>query len=137
MKKLFNLFIVCFFLSGCAAQMRASKGWKLLDQGRPEEAIKAFETSKEKKELPGYYLGMYHAYIEKKDIKNAEKYITLGLDIFPDDFHLNYAYGYFLLKVKGNSQAAIKYFEKCKKLNPGSASDLLEGAIAEARALNQ
>ena len=135
MKKFFNLFIMCFFLSGCAAQMQASKGWNFLDKGKPDEAIKAFETSKEKKELPGYYLGMYHSYVEKKDIKNAEKYISLGIERFSNDFHLNYAYGYFLLKVKDNSQAAIKYFEKCRKLNPGSASDLLEEAIKEAEGL--
>jgi tetratricopeptide (TPR) repeat protein len=132
MKKLFNLFLICFFLSGCAAQMQASKGWNLLDKGNPDEAIKAFEASKEKKELPGYYLGMYHSYIEKKDIKNAEKYISLGVEKFPSDFHLNYAYGYFLLKVKDNSREAIKYFEKCRELNPGSARDLLEEAILEA-----
>ena len=37
------------------------------------------------------------------------------------------------LKVKNNSQAAIKYFEKCRGLNPGSPSDLLEEVVAEAR----
>lgn len=132
MKKFFNLFIMCFFIAGCAAQMQASKGWSLLDKGKPDEAIKAFETSKEKKELPGYYLGMYHSYVEKKDIKNAEKYISLGVEKFPNDFHLNYAMGYFLLKVKGDNQQALDYFEKCKNLKPGSASDLVDKAIAEA-----
>jgi len=135
--KLKNTFlvVVVFVFSGCAAQMQASKGWGLLDKGKPDEAIKAFEMSKEKKELPGYYLGMHHSYVEKKDIKNAEKYIVLGLERFPDDFHLNYAYGYFLLKVKNNRQAAIKYLKKCRELNPGSASDLLEEAIVEAEGL--
>lgn len=131
--KSFCVIIFVIFLSGCA-QLQASKGWGLLDKGQPDEAIKAFEMSREKKELPGYYLGMYHSYVEKKDTDNAEKYIVLGVERFPDDFHLNYAYGYFLLKVKDNGNAAIKYFEKCKQLDSSKEFMAeLESLINEAK----
>lgn len=129
-----SLLLIFPFLYGCA-QMRASQGWSLLDKGRVDEAIEAFELSRQKQELPGYFLGMYYSYIEKKDMSKAEEYLILGIKRYPDDFHLNFAMGY-LLKVKGDNQQAIEYFEKCKRLKPNSStSDSVDKAIAEAEGL--
>jgi len=111
--------------------MQASKGWSLLDRGSPDEAIVAFEKSKEKQELPGYYLGMYNAYLDKKDINKAVSYLSEGLKRYPEDFHLNFAMGSYLLASR-KPILALKYFEKCKSLNPGSANEILERSIEQA-----
>jgi hypothetical protein len=62
----FFLILISFLFFGCSAQMHASKGWRLLDQGQPDEAIEEFEISRGSKELPGYYMGMYNSYLLKK-----------------------------------------------------------------------
>jgi tetratricopeptide (TPR) repeat protein len=113
------MFFSCLlFLGGCTPQFYSGRGWAYLDKDKPDEAIKWFQLShKTPDDLPGYYNGMFYAYVLKKDYAEAEKYLYEGLKRYPDFYHLNYAAGKYCLKISKDYSAAIKYFEKCKILD--------------------
>lgn len=136
MRKIIYLSILVIFLSGCAAQMYASSGWDFLNKNQPDEAMREFELSGQNERLPGYYLGMYDAYLMKKEPEKAIGYLEEGITAYPDDLFLNHSLGLYYLKVSRpqDYEKAISYFEKCKVLDKHhSITKELDDLIAEAR----
>lgn len=118
-RKITCLFVLMLLMSGCAAQMHASSGWDFLNKNQPDEAIQEFELSGQTEHLPGYYLGMYDAYLMKKEPEKAIGYLKEGVTTYPDDLFLNHTMGLYYLKVSRpqDYEKAISYFEKCKVLD--------------------
>ncbi|RMD94190.1 MAG: tetratricopeptide repeat protein [Calditrichaeota bacterium] len=82
---------------------------------------KVIQLDKEKRFKDVYSL-LGQTYFQLGKIDSAEYVYKKGLEVFPNNVHLNRSLAYISVN-KGDEQAAIKYYEKVVELKPESLED--------------
>jgi len=95
-----------------------------------DEAEKYFQLAEIKADtVKNAYYQIGYTYFEYGSISRAKEIYLKGLNLYPDDYMLNYMYGLSLQR-EGNTKEAIKYFENAHRL---SAKDVqIMGTLALA-----
>ncbi len=97
-----------------------------LDKGEIEKALEAYKNSGNKNEnlagyLEGAVNGIGYRYIRNNDLDKAFEVLKLNTEYFPDAFNTwdSLAEVYML---KGDKEAAIKFYKKSLELNPNNTN---------------
>lgn len=88
-----------------------------------DRAITLGDTVKDAYVMTGFL------YFNQGKYEKTEKIITRGIELFPDDFRLNYIFGLVLQRTRREAEA-IKYFEKALEISPSDISILSTLALA-------
>jgi tetratricopeptide (TPR) repeat protein len=102
-----------------AIQKHLIKGYELLTQGKPQEAIEEFKiVIKEDPSNPDGYGGIGDAYSAMAEFKEAIEYYKKAIERAPDNAQLYSNLG-MVYSYEGDNETAVKMWQKASKLNPG------------------
>jgi arylsulfatase A-like enzyme/predicted Zn-dependent protease len=86
-----------------------------------DNALDSFLKVLERRQDAFAVINIANSYMGKGDIEEADKFLTSIIDSIPPDSQLYYIFGN-IKNLKEEYDEAIKYFEKCIKINPSSSS---------------
>ncbi|MCX7834039.1 MAG: tetratricopeptide repeat protein [Ignavibacteria bacterium] len=92
-----------------------------------DSAIRILEKDEDKKPEPYSLIGL--SYYSENQYTKAKEIVQKGLELFSDDYRLNFLYG-LILQREGNNENAIKYFEIAVEKEPNDISLLSTLALA-------